>query len=212
MGLTEGDASRRSVLKGSALGAGALIGAAGLAGRQRAAAATTTSTPNTIPIDGETIFLKLDGITGESQAAGFAGYIELISFSFGATNSAATTSRSTGAGSGRAKPLEISVTKYIDKSSPILMLRTAQGKLISTGQVQVAAQGDRLVYLKVELTDVLVSSYRIDTDTGSGGGLPTESFALSFDKIQYSYYPQAPAGGLDRPVTMAWNIKTAKLV
>jgi type VI secretion system secreted protein Hcp len=209
MGLTEGDASRRSVLKGSALGAGALIGAAGLTGRQRAAAATTTA-PN-IAIDGETIFLKLDGITGESNAAGFAGYLELTSFSFGATNSAAATSRSTGAGTGRAKPLEMSVTKNIDKSSPILMLRTAEGKLIKTGQVQVAAQGDRLVYLKIVLTDVLVSSYRIDTDTGLASGLPQESFALSFDKIQYSYYPQTAAGGLDRPVTMMWNIGTHKL-
>jgi type VI secretion system secreted protein Hcp len=206
MGLAEGDASRRSVLKGSALGAGALFGAAGLASRQRAAAATP-SNPN-IVVDGENLFLKLDGIAGESVAKNFLGYIELTGFSFGAGNSAAARSRSTGTGAGKATPHELTVTKYVDASSPLLMLHTVNGRLIQNAQLQVATDAAQVVYLKCHLTDVLVSSYQIETDPTTSQ--PQESVSLSFDKIQYSYYPQATAGSVGKPVTMNWNIKTAR--
>ena len=65
------ETSRRAVLKGSALGAGALFGAAGLTATARAATGAAPRRPGE-PV-GDQYFLKLDGITGDVTREGSRG-------------------------------------------------------------------------------------------------------------------------------------------
>ena len=63
------------------------------------------------------MFLKLDAIAGESIDKTHKGEIQILAFSFGATQSGSTHIGG-GGGSGKVNFQDISFTKYIDKSTP----------------------------------------------------------------------------------------------
>ena len=127
-------------------------------------------------------FLKLDGIKGESTDSKHKGEIELLSFSLGANNSAtlATGSAGQGGGAGKVHFSDIQVTKKVDSSSPLLMLNCAGGSHIKEGNLVVRkAGGDQLEYLKIKLTDVLISSVHT---TGSHGSNTVPEEEVSIDR------------------------------
>jgi type VI secretion system secreted protein Hcp len=97
--------------------------------------------------------------------------------------------------------------KTIDKSSPILMQSTAEGKHFPKATLTVRKSGgDQVEYIKYTLTDVMVSSYGTQ---GDAGGTPTDSFSLNFAKIEFAYSPQAADGSLSSPVVGTWDLKKA---
>src|SRR6516164_8072958 len=63
-------------------------------------------------------FLKLDGVTGESQKANHVGEIDVMSFSWGASNSSSV-GTGTGVSVGKVTAADFSVTKATDSSSPV---------------------------------------------------------------------------------------------
>lgn len=201
------NASRRSVLKGSALGAGTLLGAAGLAATARAAGATPPKADSAAPATpgpaGDQYFLKIDGIDGESLQKGFEKWIEITDFGFGARRAAKN-------GSSAAKePSEIQMhfDAPVSTASPLLMLSAFDGKAIKSGGVSVTTN-QSVTFLKIELTDIVVSSYEVAaTDTDR----PQDQCSLSFGKIKFSYQAQSPTGGLTPPITTVWDLRSNKI-
>jgi type VI secretion system secreted protein Hcp len=158
-----------------------------------------------IPTRGAAVdyFLKLDGIPGESADEGHKDEIEILSFSFGATQTGGTTG---GGGAGKVVFSDISFTKPVDKSSPLLYLQCAQGKHIPTAILYGRKAGERPTdYYIIKLTDVLISS--VQTSGASGDERPTESLSLNFTKIEFSYARQKPDGSLEPPIQTGWDIK-----
>jgi type VI secretion system secreted protein Hcp len=111
-------------------------------------------------------YLKIDGIPGESADDKHKDEIELLSYRQGAPPS--TTARAARAGA--VSMSEITITKTIDKSSPKLMEACATGKHFPTATVTVR-------YMKYELHDVVITSYR-----AGGGG--TETVVLHYGSMQ----------------------------
>ena len=108
------------------------------------------------------IFLKLDGIDGESQVSGHENEIEVLSWSWGATN-AGTTASGGGGGAGKASFQDLHFTSSVHKGSTQLFLKCATGEHIKFGVLTVRKAGgtpQAFDYLKFVLTDVLVSSYQ----------------------------------------------------
>ncbi len=66
------------------------------------------------------MFLKLDGVNGESKDKTHIKDIDVLSWSWGMSNSGSAHVGG-GAGSGKVNVQDVSVTKYIDSSSPKLM-------------------------------------------------------------------------------------------
>ncbi len=133
------------------------------------------------------MFLKLDGIKGESLDRKHAGEIEILSYSWGMSQ---TGSFGTGGGEGKVSVHDISVTKVTDSSTPQLMVSCVTGKHIPTGLITVRKAGEKPVeYLKIKLTDILISSVQMD---GHGAGTPSESFALDFKKAEFDI--SSPSG------------------
>jgi len=151
------------------------------------------------------MFLKLEGIKGESKDSKHSDEIHIESFSWGLTQTGVH-GVGGGGGAGKVNVHDISITKFVDKSSPELMLACANGKHIAGGLITVRKAGENpLEYLKIKLSDILVSGVQ---HAGSGADLLTENLTLNFSKFNVEYQMQGkdgkPQGG---PVTMGWDVK-----
>jgi type VI secretion system secreted protein Hcp len=141
-------------------------------------------------------FLRLDGIQGESQDKIHAGEIEIESFSWGATNPT-TGANGGGGGSGKVSFQDLHFTMPTSKASPNLMLACATGRHISTATLTCRKAGgtNALEFMKIKLTDCLVSSYGngshvIDSGFSALAGdedKPTDQMSLNFVKIDFLY-------------------------
>lgn len=130
-----------------------------------------------------TVFLKLDGIPGTSTDAKHSGEIEIMSYSFGASNSGSTTPGG-GGGTGKVTFSDLHVTKHVDVASPKLFTAVAQGKHIPTATLTVErARRGLPSYYVVVMKDVLVSSYQTG---GNSGDAPTEEVSFSAATIEVS--------------------------
>jgi len=150
------------------------------------------------------MFLNIEGIPGESTDKDHKDQVDVLAWSWGMSNSG-TTHDGGGGGAGKVNIQDLSLTKYVDKSSPLLMLRCANGQHIAKATLFVRKAGVKPIeYIKIELTDVLVSS----VSTGGSGGEDrlTENVTLNFAKIKYDYVPIKADGSPDTAITFSWNI------
>jgi type VI secretion system secreted protein Hcp len=151
------------------------------------------------------MFLKLDGIKGEAADATHKDEIDVLAWSWGLSQSG-TTHTGTGGGAGKVNVQDISFTKWVDKSSPVLFLDCASGKHIKEATLTVRKAGEKpLEYLKIKLTDLLVSS--ISTGGSGGEDRLTENVTLNFAQVQVTYTPQKADGGGDAAVVNGWDIQ-----
>ena len=74
----------------------------------------------------------------------------------------------------------VTITKRVDKASPVLMQRNAGGKHMKKVIVDSNYGGSRATYLKYELTNVRITSY---ATSGSGAAM-TETITLTYQKIR----------------------------
>jgi type VI secretion system secreted protein Hcp len=155
-------------------------------------------------------FLKLDGIPGEATGSGHEKEIDIYSWSFGATN-AAQSAIGGGGGVGKVNMHDITVSKKSDKSSTTLFLDCCNGTHIKEGTITCRkAGGDQQDFMKVKLTDILISSYQ--AGGSQGDDTPTESVTLNFAKVQVTYSPQKPDGTLDSALNSGWDVKASKKI
>jgi type VI secretion system secreted protein Hcp len=158
------------------------------------------------------IFLKLDGISGESLDDKHKDEIELSSFSFGESNPAAHVNGG-GAGAGRVSFQDIHFTSRLSKASPQLMLACATGKHIKEGQITVRKAGDNAQtgteFLFYKFDTVIITSVLDNTSTDGG---PVESVSFAFAKIHVEYKEQKADGTLGATVDFAWDLKANKKI
>jgi type VI secretion system secreted protein Hcp len=134
-------------------------------------------------------FLKVDGIPGESQDDKHKEWIEILSYSVGATQRATGSSSSGGARSGeRADLSDFTIVKTIDKASPKLWFSVCKGDHIKEVTLQLhRATGDKQKYMEYKLSDVLVSSIRPGGSSQGGESLPLEEVSFNYGKIELTY-------------------------
>jgi type VI secretion system secreted protein Hcp len=150
------------------------------------------------------LFLKIDGIEGESQKKGHKGEIDVVSFSFGAAQHGSFHTGGSGGGSGKAEIRDISLMKQVDKASPQLFKFCASGKHIKNIVIyaQKAGDGDNaLTYYTIKLEDAIVSS--VDNSGASSGDAIMETVTFNTAKFTFDYQAQNAEGGKDGGVVTA---------
>ena len=167
-------------------------------------------------------FLKLDGIDGESADRIHKETIEISSWSWGESNAVGRGRGGGGGGAGKVQMQDFHFKMDVSKASPKLFLACATGQHIKLATLFVRkAGGDQPQdYLKIELTDILVSSYDVgggqpspgDATTPGGDGSPSESLSLNFTKIVWTYMPQSADGSAAAPIVAGWDLATQKKV
>lgn len=155
------------------------------------------------------MFLNIEGeIGGESQDEKHKGEIDVLAWSWGLSQSGSF-HQGGGGGAGKANFQDISVTKWIDKSSPILMLYCANGDHFTKASLVVRKAGKTpLEYMKIDMEDVLITS----VSTGGSGGEDrlTENVSLNFRKVTVSYKEQLKDGTGAAPKSFEWDIAANK--
>jgi type VI secretion system secreted protein Hcp len=154
------------------------------------------------------MFLKLDGIKGESLDGGkpsHKGDIDVLAWSWGLSNSG-TAQVGGGAGGGRVSVQDLSLTKYVDVASPFLTLAVCDGHHISSAVLTVRKFSGKLPvdYVAYKLEEVLVTSL----STGGSGGEDrlTENISLNFAKVTWSYVPVDQNGIPQTAITRGWDV------
>jgi len=153
------------------------------------------------------MFLKLDGVTGESKDKdkGTVGTIDVLAWSWGMSQSGNFHSGG-GGGAGKANVQDLSLTKYIDKSTPVLMLASLTGKHFATAELNIRKAGDKpYVYTKITMTKLLISS----VSTGGSGGEDrlTENVTLNFAKVKVEYFEQGDTGSVSAAGDFTFDVE-----
>ena len=153
------------------------------------------------------IFVRLGDIKGESLDDKHKDEIEVLSFSWGVTNSGGIASGG-GGGSGKATFHDLSIVHNFDKASPLLLKACATGTHIKDAIITHRKAGKgRQEYLVVKLSDVIITG----VTHGGGAGQPlSESVSLTFAKVDLEYKPQKPDGSLDAGIHFKYDIKSNK--
>ena len=150
------------------------------------------------------MFMKIDSQKGESKDKAHKDEIDVLSWSWGMSN-AGTSHTGGGSGAGKVYVHDLSFTKYLDKSSPDLMLSCCNGKHYKEAKLTVRKAGEKpLEYLIITMSDLLITA----VSTGGSGGEDrlTENVTLNFAKVKVEYAEQTATGTAGDKPKMTWNI------
>lgn len=150
------------------------------------------------------IYLQIEGIKGNVTAKGHEDWIDISSIQWG-VGRAISSAVGTSADREASKPSisEVSVTKLMEESSPLIFTEACVGKskkvsihLCTTGTDSIET------YMEYDLEDCMVSGYSMS----SGGDRPSESISFSFTKLMMKYIPYDKAGKAMSPIPAGYDM------
>jgi type VI secretion system secreted protein Hcp len=152
------------------------------------------------------IFVKFEGINGESTDVKHKDWIRAQSFEFSMVGPSVVSG--TSRRSGDVAVNDIFITKSIDKATPKLMEALTSGKVIGEVIIEVtAATGDKSTFYRYELTNVHITSYQSGGE--SSGVTPGDVFSLNFEEIKV-IYTQFDESGLPKGnIEWTWSVGEA---
>jgi len=154
-------------------------------------------------------FLKIDGIKGESTDSNHKDWIEILAYHHGIMQpSSKTASSSGGASAERVNFGDLSVTKLVDLSSPLIFEAGCTGKHLKEVIIEVCrAGGDKQKFMEIKMEQVLVASY---TQEG-GGEFPGENVSFNPGTFRMTYFKQnRETGTLAGSVAGGWDLMANK--
>lgn len=156
-------------------------------------------------------YLKIDGVDGESADHKHKGSIDIESFSWGASQGGSF-SAGGGGGAGKVSMQDFHFVMKVNKASPKLMLACATGQHIKKAVLIARKAGkEQQEYMKVTMSDILVSSFQTGGSEGSNT-LPTDQISLNFAKIEFEYKEQKADGTLGGSIKAGYDVKANKAV
>jgi type VI secretion system secreted protein Hcp len=149
------------------------------------------------------VFLKIGDVKGESIDSKHAGEIDVLSWSWGVSNSGSG-ALGGGHGSGKANFGDLNFMHALDKSSPVLLKACAMGDHFPEATLvsRKAGKGQQ-DYLIIKMKEVFITSVQ---PSGSSEH-PMESVSISFGHVDLEYKPQKADGSVEAGVHFIYDIK-----
>jgi len=147
-------------------------------------------------------------IKGDSTLDGHDDWVQFDSVQWGVGRAIAATTGGGDRETSQPSFSEITLTKFMDKSSIDLFIESCGGKKPYPTIIRwVNTSGDtNEVYHELELGNTLVTAY----STSSGGDRPTESITLNFTTIMVKYTRFAPDGTQEEISPKGWDLTLNK--
>ena len=158
------------------------------------------------------MFLKLDGIRGEVAESDHRFEIELLSYTHTMTGPFARGATSTAPG--KAVCGTVTVLKYVDVTSPDLVLYALNGRHIPQAVITFRRPGAKpFEYYKVRLDDVIIAEVeQNDSKLNFPNPAPpraTEKVTLMARRFRYEYTAQDLKGGSGAQPRAGWDCVAA---
>lgn len=158
-------------------------------------------------------------VKGEATAAGLTpatGWMEIYSFSWGASNPTTVGAGSTGLSAGKVSISSFNVMKKTESASAALFQACAVGQHYKTAKVVMrkatGTSGSQQIFLEYDFKNVMVESIQWSGSSG-GDDTPTESVSFAFGSVQITYFSQNEATGAMTKVGQAsWDLTTVAAV
>ena len=150
--------------------------------------------------------LKIGNVKGESGATKHKDEIEVLSWSWGASNP--TNISGSGMSAGKVSMSDLSFTKKVDKASPKLLELCVTGKHVDDATLYCSKQtGGKTPedFVTIKLKEVYVSSYQTGGSTGEDVG--TESISITYGIINFDYKVQDKQGTLTSAGNVEYNLR-----
>ena len=156
-------------------------------------------------------FLKIKGIEGESKDSKHTNEIDVLSFSWGETQTG-THAGGGGGGAGKVSMQDFHFVMKTNKASPKLLLACANGEHIPEAIMVCRKAGkDQQDFMKLKFYDLLVSSYQTG-GSSTGDEIPMDQISLNYAKIEYEYREQAIDGTLGGPIKAGYDLKQMQAI
>ncbi len=155
------------------------------------------------------IFAKIGTIKGESKDAKHPGEIDVLSWTWGVSQSGSM-AHGGGGGAGKASFQDLIFTHRIDKATPLMLKACATGEHIPEATIAVRKAGKgQQDFLVVKLSDVLITSVAMSVAVDD----PTtaESVSLQAAKVDLEYKAQKADGSLEPGLHFKYDIKANKV-
>ena len=156
------------------------------------------------------IYMKYDGIEGDTTEEGHKKWIEVSSFQWGVGRGIASpVGGSLDRESSAPSVSEITITKAQDTATIKLIDASFQGegKTVNIDFCK-TDKGKLEVYLTYTLTNTMISGYSIS----SGGDRPSESLSLNFTKVEVKMNQNDATGANADSSNVTYDMSTAKVV
>ena len=150
-----------------------------------------------VPARADEMYLQLGDVAGDVTTAAYLNWINVASWSWGATN-ATTVAAGTGYATGKAALSALTLMKSADSGTPRLVDAVVKGTHFPKAALAVRRSSDGWEYLRIRLEDVVVTSDQLT----AGGERPEESVALTFARYVLDYKP-----GPGKPtISFGWDV------
>ena len=153
------------------------------------------------------MFIRFDGVDGESQQKGMEKWIELQSFSM---SSAAAGSTKVGGGSGVGKPSihGVNFSTVAGKHTPAIAQKYFKGEhfpVVEVKFVKQTGEANAETYYHLKMEKVFVTTMQ---NGKSDGSLGSESMSLTAETYEQEYWSQGADGKLTSVGKTKYNEKT----
>lgn len=149
-------------------------------------------------------FIKFDDIQGESTDKAHPSWCTAANFKWGLAKP-----YTPGAPTSPTSASSLIIDKLIDRASPVLFLRCAQGTHLPTVTLELSrstAAGTVPVFYKIVLTDVVITNITTKGDPASTtANAPTESIELSYSTLSITYSTIDSKGGTVTQPTVTYD-------
>ena len=140
-----------------------------------------------IPVNSQAandIFIKFEGVEGESDDARYKGWVDVLAWSWGLSSSGKTDTCIQ----------DINIVKYVDSATNDLIQAVPTNKVFPQVQLVVRSAGGRdpLDYLVYDMSNVQISA--VSTGGSFGEDKFTESVSFNFEELAGVYRSQLDTG------------------
>jgi type VI secretion system secreted protein Hcp len=143
------------------------------------------------------MFLKIDGINGDSSDDAHKQWIEVESFSHRISQPVGGALSAQGVHTGgRADHADFSVVKRLDSASPNLALYCCNGRHIPNIRFELCrAMGDKTVFMVYTFKDVIIASVSPSGSADAEDPIPIEEATFRYGQLNWEYTPTDITGG-----------------
>jgi type VI secretion system secreted protein Hcp len=152
------------------------------------------------------LILHIEGVEGECKLDGYAKMITCLSYSHGVSNALQTDVANVGRSIGRCSHGDFTVSKYLDKASPLLAYKSCIGANLGTVTFTgLRSHGDagHAPFIIYTFDNTMISNVSVSAGSGS---TPVESVSLNYTKIKWEYKVQGENMAEPGSVASEWDL------